>query len=85
MHNGLQSLQTRMAGGKQSVDEHGREIKMHFEHGTTTLGFMYQGGIILAVDSRATGGAYIGELFFKQFIPMWEITPKFQTCKDLDR
>jgi len=35
-------------------------IKINFEHGTTTLGFIYQGGVILAVDSRATGGQYIG-------------------------
>ncbi|XP_065566513.1 proteasome subunit beta type-5-like [Artemia franciscana] len=35
-------------------------IKMHFNHGTTTLGFKYQGGILVAVDSRATGGSYIG-------------------------
>ncbi len=28
-------------------------------HGTTTLGFMFQGGIIVAVDSRASMGTYI--------------------------
>jgi hypothetical protein len=28
-------------------------------HGTTTLGFIFQGGIIIAVDSRATMGSYI--------------------------
>ena len=42
------------------VDDHGREIKMNYDHGTTTLGFKYQGGIVLAVDSRATGGQFIG-------------------------
>lgn len=46
--------------GKLMVDEYGRGIKMDFEHGTTTLGFKYNGGIILAVDSRATGGQFIG-------------------------
>jgi hypothetical protein len=30
-------------------------------HGTTTLGFIFQGGIIIAVDSRATMGGYICE------------------------
>ena len=30
-------------------------------HGTTTLGFMFQGGIIVAVDSRASQGTYICE------------------------
>ena len=28
-------------------------------HGTTTLGFIFQGGIIIAVDSRASMGSYI--------------------------
>jgi 20S proteasome subunit beta 5 len=28
--------------------------------GTTTLGFKFNGGVIIAVDSRATGGSYIG-------------------------
>ncbi len=46
--------------GQCLVDEAGREIKMNFDHGTTTLGFKYKGGVVLAVDSRATGGMYIG-------------------------
>jgi len=28
---------------------------MDFLHGTTTLAFKYQGGVVVAVDSRATG------------------------------
>lgn len=28
-------------------------------HGTTTLGFIFQHGVIIAVDSRATMGSYI--------------------------
>ena len=28
-------------------------------HGTTTLGFMYQGGVIISVDSRSTMGTYV--------------------------
>ncbi|CAG2060974.1 unnamed protein product [Timema podura] len=44
-----------------SHDEHGKKIKIHFDHGTTTLGFQYQGGVVLAVDSRATGGQFIGK------------------------
>lgn len=43
-----------------STDEHGKGIKIKFDHGTTTLGFRYQGGVVLAVDSRATGGQYVG-------------------------
>merc|ERR1712013_62222 len=46
--------------GRVLVDDQGKEVKMNFDHGTTTLGFKYQGGVLLAVDSRATGGMYIG-------------------------
>lgn len=47
--------------GEFLVDGQGPSpIKMDFFHGTTTLGFRYQGGVLLAVDSRATGGQYIG-------------------------
>lgn len=47
-----------------STDETGKHLKIQFDHGTTTLGFQYQGGIILAVDSRATGGQFIGNNLF---------------------
>ena len=40
--------------------DNGPQIK--FLHGTTTLGFKFQHGVIIAVDSRATAGNYIGEL-----------------------
>lgn len=30
------------------------------QHGTTTLAFKYSNGIIVAVDSRATAGSFIG-------------------------
>jgi 20S proteasome subunit beta 5 len=33
-----------------------------FKHGTTTLAFLFQGGVIVAVDSRSTMGNYIGLL-----------------------
>ena len=33
--------------------------KMAGYHGTTTLAFIYNGGLVVAVDSRATGGSYI--------------------------
>jgi hypothetical protein len=31
-------------------------------HGTTTLGFIFQGGVIICVDSRASQGQYVGAL-----------------------
>lgn len=41
-------------------------VKIDFEHGTTTLGFRFQGGVLLAVDSRATGGQFIGSQTMKK-------------------
>ncbi|PSN54168.1 Proteasome subunit beta type-5 [Blattella germanica] len=51
-----------------STDEHGKSIKIKFDHGTTTLGFRYNGGVVLAVDSRATGGSYIGSQTMKKIV-----------------
>jgi 20S proteasome subunit beta 5 len=33
--------------------------KLNLKKGTTTLGFQFQGGVILAVDSRASSGQYV--------------------------
>lgn len=48
----------------------GARIKLH--HGTTTLAFRYQGGIVVCVDSRATAGSYIASGTVKKVI---EINP----------
>jgi len=45
-------------------------IKM--AHGTTTLGFVFQGGVVIAVDSRSTQGSYIASQSVKKVI---EINP----------
>ena len=50
------------------TDDQGNDIAMNFDHGTTTLGFKYRGGVVLAVDSRATGGMYIGSGSVKKII-----------------
>ena len=42
------------------------DVKIHFDHGTTTLAFKFQHGVIVAVDSRATAGSYIGRSIFLQ-------------------
>ena len=34
-----------------------------FLHGTTTLGFVFNGGVLIAVDSRASMGSFIGRPF----------------------
>ena len=43
------------------LDAFEREVVEYVKpcHGTTTLGFIFQGGIIIAVDSRASMGSYI--------------------------
>jgi len=41
-------------------------------HGTTTLGFIYKGGVIIAVDSRASMGPYVSSQTVKKVI---EINP----------
>nr|ADL27419.1 proteasome subunit beta type [Pheronema raphanus] len=46
--------------------------KIEFDHGTTTLAFKYQGGVIVAVDSRATAGSWIASQTCKKVI---EINP----------
>ena len=38
------------------------------KHGTTTLGFIFQGGVIIAVDSRATQGSVISSQTVKKVI-----------------
>ncbi|XP_055920395.1 proteasome subunit beta type-5 [Eupeodes corollae] len=54
----------------QKITAHGEKsgIKIDFDHGTTTLGFKYKGGVILAVDSRATGGQFIGSQTMKKIV-----------------
>ena len=46
--------------GDYLVDEHGRKMKLNFAKGTTTMAFKFKGGVIVAVDSRASSGEYIG-------------------------
>ena len=41
-------------------------------HGTTTLAFKYKNGVVVAVDSRASAGAYIASQTVKKVI---EINP----------
>uniref|UniRef100_A0A6M2E937 Proteasome subunit beta n=1 Tax=Amblyomma tuberculatum TaxID=48802 RepID=A0A6M2E937_9ACAR len=49
-------------------DDSGKQIKMKYDKGTTTLAFKYNGGVIVAADSRATGGEYIGSQTVKKII-----------------
>jgi len=47
-------------------------INIKFNHGTTTLAFKFQHGVIVAVDSRASAGTYIASQTVKKVI---EINP----------
>jgi len=46
--------------------------RIKFHHGTTTLAFKFAGGVVVAVDSRATAGSYIASQTVKKVI---EINP----------
>ncbi|EOR04743.1 Proteasome component PRE2 [Wallemia ichthyophaga EXF-994] len=46
--------------------------RIKINHGTTTLAFKYKGGVIVAVDSRATAGSYVASGTVKKVI---EINP----------
>jgi len=48
------------------------DVKIKFNHGTTTLAFKFQHGVIVAVDSRATAGNWIASQTVKKVI---EINP----------
>ncbi|KAI8869806.1 proteasome-domain-containing protein [Ramicandelaber brevisporus] len=54
-----------------STPGHGSK-RLKLNHGTTTLAFRYQGGLLLAVDCRATAGSIIASQTVKKVV---EITP----------
>lgn len=44
------------------TDDHADpSCRIKIQHGTTTLAFRFKGGVIVAVDSRASAGSYVGE------------------------
>ena len=45
------------------------DVKINFNHGTTTLAFKFKHGVIVAVDSRATAGPYIASQTVKKVGP----------------
>ena len=42
------------------VNENVDRVRIQFLKGTTTLAFKFRNGVIVAVDSRATAGGFIG-------------------------
>lgn len=69
-------LQTQLQGTPMLPDPAescpGFEKHVKMVHGTTTLAFKYKGGVVVAVDSRASSGAYIASQTVKKVI---EINP----------
>eukprot|EP01132_Coremiostelium_polycephalum_P004727 gene4727-5901_t len=57
---------------KQVWDHPNAPKPLDFAHGTTTLAFLYQGGVIVTVDSKSTQGNYVASRSVKKVI---EITP----------
>ncbi|GMG11425.1 unnamed protein product [[Candida] boidinii] len=55
-------------------DETNPDCNIKIAHGTTTLAFRFEGGIIVAVDSRATAGNWIASQTVKKVI---EINPMY--------
>mmetsp|Transcript_11838 Transcript_11838/g.17376 ORF Transcript_11838/g.17376 Transcript_11838/m.17376 type:complete len:257 (+) Transcript_11838:75-845(+) len=43
---------------------------LEFEHGTTTLSFVFRGGVITAVDSRASLGNFVGSKTVEKVLPI---------------
>ncbi|XP_014675319.1 PREDICTED: proteasome subunit beta type-5-like [Priapulus caudatus] len=56
----------------QGFTNNDSDVKIKFNHGTTTLAFKFKHGCIVAVDSRATAGPYIASQTVKKVI---EINP----------
>jgi len=47
-----------------------RTPPIEFAHGTTTLSFVFQGGIVAAVDSRASIGNFVGSKTTQKVLPV---------------
>ena len=52
-------------------------------HGTTTLGFIFQGGVIICVDSRASQGQYVGASPCEQLLAVGVARDLFWLTADL--
>jgi hypothetical protein len=74
---GLSVIEVR--GGGQDITEGGDAAsliddvvppKLEFAYGTTTLSFIYDGGIVAAVDSRASLGNFVGSKTTQKVLPV---------------
>jgi 5'-3' exonuclease len=52
------------------VSKKNSNVPMQFAHGTTTLAFIFSGGIVVAVDSRASLGVFVGSKTTQKVLPI---------------
>ena len=69
-HANPNSLQTHGIALATEVGESVAAPPLEFEHGTTTLSFVFQDGIIAAVDSRASLGNFVGSKTVQKVLPI---------------
>jgi len=62
------SLPSAVSAGVAAPYSYPLDSNIKFSHGTTTLGFKFDSGVLLAVDSRASMGSYIGSGTVKKVI-----------------
>jgi len=55
---------------EESIDYSSKVPPLEFFHGTTTLSFIFDGGIIAAVDSRASLGSFVGSKTTQKVLPV---------------
>ncbi|EKV17240.1 Proteasome subunit beta type [Penicillium digitatum Pd1] len=67
----LPPVDNRSAFLRAMTDDHSNpSCPIKLAHGTTTLAFRFQGGIIVCTDSRATAGNWIASQTVKKVIPV---------------
>ena len=64
------ALQTRGGESYEDGDTTTAVPPLEFAHGTTTISFIFQGGIIAAVDSRASLGSFVGSKTTEKVLPV---------------
>lgn len=66
----LDAARPAMLGPQRALMPNLSEVQEHLKivHGTTTLAFKYKSGVVVAVDSRASAGAYIASQNVKKVI-----------------
>jgi hypothetical protein len=63
-------LQIRGGDLEEAIEESSTVPPLEFAHGTTTVSFVFQGGIIAAVDSRASLGSFVGSKTTQKVLPV---------------